>query len=227
MGPLQEQTQHELRQTESCPQILLRQGTGHHIAPPTQSSQVNYSALWRLTAARLLPEHHQEGKRTEVCLQVRESARSITARRSSMLRHQPGERRRRPRQSAERPGRWSSALPVKGPSSGTCDVEPPLTPVKISLTRLDCWLVQRSSPCSSQKSSRNDYMKSGLYSTFTIQSLQAPPPPRPVKPELLIQQDPAPKADCPSREVSDIMVSFWGQGSADGEARTGTTVFTP
>ncbi|KAF6739816.1 ETS domain-containing protein Elk-1 [Oryzias melastigma] len=62
-------------------------------------------------------------------------------------------------------------------------------------------LPQRSSPCSSQKSSRNDYMKSGLYSTFTIQSLQAPPPPRPVKPELLIQQDPAPKADCPSRET--------------------------
>ncbi|KAK2898265.1 hypothetical protein QQF64_032573 [Cirrhinus molitorella] len=32
--------------------------------------------------------------------------------------------------------------------------------------------VQRSSPSSVQRSSRNDYMKSGLYSTFTIQSLQ-------------------------------------------------------
>ncbi|XP_077080164.1 ETS domain-containing protein Elk-1 [Siphateles boraxobius] len=34
--------------------------------------------------------------------------------------------------------------------------------------------VQRSSPSSVQRSSRNDYMKSGLYSTFTIQSLQSP-----------------------------------------------------
>lgn len=33
---------------------------------------------------------------------------------------------------------------------------------------------QRSSPSSVQRSSRNDYMKSGLYSTFTIQSLQTP-----------------------------------------------------
>ncbi|XP_041858931.1 ETS domain-containing protein Elk-1 [Melanotaenia boesemani] len=62
-------------------------------------------------------------------------------------------------------------------------------------------LPQRSSPSSSQKSSRNDYMKSGLYSTFTIQSLQTPPNPRPVKSEVLLQQDPAPKADRMSREV--------------------------
>eukprot|EP00064_Thunnus_orientalis_P020168 superscaffoldBa00005409_g20300 len=54
-------------------------------------------------------------------------------------------------------------------------------------------LPQRSSPSSSQKSSRNDYMKSGLYSTFTIQSLQASPNPRPIKTELLLQQDPASK----------------------------------
>ncbi|XP_076860170.1 ETS domain-containing protein Elk-1 isoform X2 [Brachyhypopomus gauderio] len=33
---------------------------------------------------------------------------------------------------------------------------------------------QRSPPSSVQRSSRNDYMKSGLYSTFTIQSLQTP-----------------------------------------------------
>ncbi|KAM8862675.1 ETS domain-containing protein Elk-1 isoform 3-T3 [Spinachia spinachia] len=54
-------------------------------------------------------------------------------------------------------------------------------------------LPQRSSP-GSQKSSRNDYMKSGLYSTFTIQSLQASPGPRPIKTELLLQQDSASKA---------------------------------
>ncbi|KAM9350689.1 ETS domain-containing protein Elk-1 isoform 2-T2 [Symphorus nematophorus] len=62
-------------------------------------------------------------------------------------------------------------------------------------------LPQRSSPSSSQKSSRNDYMKSGLYSTFTIQSLQASPNPRPIKTELLLQQDPAPKVDRTPREV--------------------------
>ncbi|XP_023281777.1 ETS domain-containing protein Elk-1-like [Seriola lalandi dorsalis] len=62
-------------------------------------------------------------------------------------------------------------------------------------------LPQRSSPSSSQKSSRNDYMKSGLYSTFTIQSLQASPNPRPIKTELLLQQDPASKVDRTPREV--------------------------
>ncbi|KAM4737071.1 ETS domain-containing protein Elk-1 isoform 2-T2 [Anableps anableps] len=62
-------------------------------------------------------------------------------------------------------------------------------------------LPQRSSPSSAQKSSRNDYMKSGLYSTFTIQSLQTPPNPRLMKSELLLQQDPAPKADRLSREI--------------------------
>ncbi|XP_041655837.1 ETS domain-containing protein Elk-3 [Cheilinus undulatus] len=62
-------------------------------------------------------------------------------------------------------------------------------------------LPQRSSPSSSQKSSRNDYMKSGLYSTFTIQSLQASPNPRPIKSELLIQQEPASKLDRTPREV--------------------------
>lgn len=40
-------------------------------------------------------------------------------------------------------------------------------------------------------------MKSGLYSTFTIQSLQNLPNPRPIKSELLLQQDSAPKAVSP------------------------------
>ncbi|KAM6928866.1 ETS domain-containing protein Elk-1 [Lycodopsis pacificus] len=59
-------------------------------------------------------------------------------------------------------------------------------------------LPERSSPSGSQKNSRNDYMKSGLYSTFTIQSLQTSPNPRPNKTELLLQ-DSASKAD--RREV--------------------------
>ncbi|XP_032365094.1 ETS domain-containing protein Elk-1 [Etheostoma spectabile] len=62
-------------------------------------------------------------------------------------------------------------------------------------------LPQRSSPSGAQKSSRNDYMKSGLYSTFTIQSLQASPTPRPIKTELLIQQDAALLVDHTPREV--------------------------
>ncbi|XP_077370277.1 ETS domain-containing protein Elk-1 [Festucalex cinctus] len=52
----------------------------------------------------------------------------------------------------------------------------------------------------SHKSSRNDYMKSGLYSTFTIQSLQAAPNPRPIKAELVLE--PVPKLDRAPREVS-------------------------
>ncbi|XP_061644740.1 ETS domain-containing protein Elk-1 isoform X6 [Phyllopteryx taeniolatus] len=65
-------------------------------------------------------------------------------------------------------------------------------------------IAQKSSPGNSHKSSRNDYMKSGLYSTFTIQSLQAPPNPRPVKTELLLE--PIPKLDCAPREVSSPSV---------------------
>lgn len=61
--------------------------------------------------------------------------------------------------------------------------------------------LQRSSPSSTQKSSRNDYMKSGLYSTFTIQSLQASPSPRPIKSEVMLQQDSAPKLDRKAIEV--------------------------
>ncbi|XP_057677142.1 ETS domain-containing protein Elk-1 isoform X2 [Corythoichthys intestinalis] len=64
--------------------------------------------------------------------------------------------------------------------------------------------VAQSSPSNSQKSSRNDYMKSGLYSTFTIQSLQAAPNPRPVKAELLLE--PVPKLDRAPREVSSPSV---------------------
>lgn len=60
---------------------------------------------------------------------------------------------------------------------------------------------QRSSLSASQKSSRNDYMKSGLYSTFTIQSLQVSPNSQPVKTELLLQQDPIPKVTRMPKEV--------------------------
>ncbi|XP_023691612.2 ETS domain-containing protein Elk-1 isoform X2 [Paramormyrops kingsleyae] len=53
---------------------------------------------------------------------------------------------------------------------------------------------QRSPPNSGQRSSRNDYMKSGLYSTFTIQSLQAPTKaPKPIKTELPVPTDGTPK----------------------------------
>lgn len=44
-------------------------------------------------------------------------------------------------------------------------------------------------------------MKSGLYSTFTIQSLQVSPNSQPVKTELLLQQDPIPKVTRMPKEV--------------------------
>ncbi|XP_067096443.1 ETS domain-containing protein Elk-1 [Osmerus mordax] len=56
---------------------------------------------------------------------------------------------------------------------------------------------QRCSPGGGQRSSRNDYMKSGLYSTFTIQSLQGPcknSNQRPIKTELMLTHDHTPKA---------------------------------
>ncbi|XP_061696237.1 ETS domain-containing protein Elk-3 isoform X2 [Syngnathoides biaculeatus] len=62
----------------------------------------------------------------------------------------------------------------------------------------------QSSPGNSHKSSRNDYMKSGLYSTFTIQSLQAPPNPRSIKAEHLLES--VPKLDRTPREVSSPSV---------------------
>lgn len=81
-------------------------------------------------------------------------------------------------------------------------------------------LPQRSSvpPISQKNSSRNDYMKSGLYSTFTIQSLQTTPTQlfsqsikadrpnqQPIKTEqLVMQQQPpeqVPKVDRTPREV--------------------------
>ncbi|XP_017575923.1 ETS domain-containing protein Elk-1 isoform X1 [Pygocentrus nattereri] len=63
---------------------------------------------------------------------------------------------------------------------------------------------QRSSPSSVQRSSRNDYMKSGLYSTFTIQSLQTPckSSPKPIKTELPVDNTPKPASlDRPVHEV--------------------------
>lgn len=64
-----------------------------------------------------------------------------------------------------------------------------------------CVYPQRSSLSTAQKSSRNDYMKSGLYSTFTIQSLQVSPSSQPVKTELLLQPDPIPKVAHMPKEV--------------------------
>ncbi|XP_072536912.1 ETS domain-containing protein Elk-1 [Salminus brasiliensis] len=65
---------------------------------------------------------------------------------------------------------------------------------------------QRSSPSSVQRSSRNDYMKSGLYSTFTIQSLQAPckSSPKPIKTELPV--DSTPKAASLDQPVHEVRV---------------------
>ncbi|KAL4646292.1 ETS domain-containing protein Elk-1 isoform X1 [Arapaima gigas] len=66
---------------------------------------------------------------------------------------------------------------------------------------------QRSPPSSAQRSSRNDYMKSGLYSTFTIQSLQTPyRAPKPIKAEVSAPSDPAPKAPNAERALSEFFL---------------------
>ncbi|XP_051951103.1 ETS domain-containing protein Elk-1-like [Xyrauchen texanus] len=67
--------------------------------------------------------------------------------------------------------------------------------------------VQRSSPSSVQRSSRNDYMKSGLYSTFTIQSLQMPckDTSKPIKTEHILS-DGSPKATHLDRTVHEVRV---------------------
>ncbi|CAL8260312.1 unnamed protein product [Gadus morhua 'NCC'] len=78
-------------------------------------------------------------------------------------------------------------------------------------------LMQRTSPSNTQKSCRNDYMKSGLYSTFTIQSLQNAPPARPIKAELLLSQEPSAKATRTLREVGVLSESSQPLGAASGE----------
>ncbi|GAA6071444.1 ETS domain-containing protein Elk-1 [Tachysurus ichikawai] len=65
---------------------------------------------------------------------------------------------------------------------------------------------QRSSPSSVQRSSRNDYMKSGLYSTFTIQSLQTPckSSSKAVKTELSVEN--TPKLGSSERLLQEMLV---------------------
>ncbi|XP_060788401.1 ETS domain-containing protein Elk-1 isoform X2 [Neoarius graeffei] len=65
---------------------------------------------------------------------------------------------------------------------------------------------QRSSPSSVQRSSRNDYMKSGLYSTFTIQSLQTPckSSSKAVKMELPVES--TPKLSSSERPLQEMRV---------------------
>lgn len=84
---------------------------------------------------------------------------------------------------------------------------------------------QRSSPSSVQRSSRNDYMKSGLYSTFTIQSLQTPckTTNKAVKTELPVENTPKPSSadrqevstDCPVFVI--LFIYFVPVGSSNTE----------
>uniref|UniRef100_A0A8C9R001 ETS transcription factor ELK1 n=1 Tax=Scleropages formosus TaxID=113540 RepID=A0A8C9R001_SCLFO len=77
--------------------------------------------------------------------------------------------------------------------------------------------VQRSPPSSAQRSSRNDYMKSGLYSTFTIQSLQTPcrAPKAPIKAELSAPTDSTPKAPSTERALPETSQPQKPQGLGD------------
>lgn len=81
--------------------------------------------------------------------------------------------------------------------------------------------VQRSSPGSVQRSSRNDYMKSGLYSTFTIQSLQTPckGTSRPIKTEHILG-DTSPKTASMDRTLHEVRVHYTEaqQGSVQAQS---------
>ncbi|XP_006011553.2 ETS domain-containing protein Elk-1 [Latimeria chalumnae] len=80
---------------------------------------------------------------------------------------------------------------------------------------------------STAKSNRNEYMRSGLYSTFTIQSLQSPnqPKPRPLKVEPLVplaQSEPAalpPLVELQSSEVMAPEVKGFGMEGACQDAK--------
>lgn len=67
---------------------------------------------------------------------------------------------------------------------------------------------QRSSPSTVQRSSRNDYMKSGLYSTFTIQSLQTPckSSSKAVKTELPVEN--TPKLSSSERPLQEVSTEY-------------------
>ncbi|KAG7472692.1 hypothetical protein MATL_G00111510 [Megalops atlanticus] len=78
--------------------------------------------------------------------------------------------------------------------------------------------VQRSSPSSVQRNSRNDYMKSGLYSTFTIQSLQTPyKAQKPIKTELSLPLDTLSKAPSADKVLPEVPLrAVEGQGPSQG-----------
>ncbi|KAI1892982.1 hypothetical protein AGOR_G00139100 [Albula goreensis] len=78
--------------------------------------------------------------------------------------------------------------------------------------------VQRSSPSSTQRSSRNDYMKSGLYSTFTIQSLQTPvKAQKPIKTELSLPLDSLAKAPSTEKTLPEMrLCTVEGRSSLQG-----------
>nr|XP_015207003.1 PREDICTED: ETS domain-containing protein Elk-1 [Lepisosteus oculatus] len=77
----------------------------------------------------------------------------------------------------------------------------PSLPKGLQLQRL------AAGPGAAQRSSRNDYMKSGLYSTFTIQSLQAPSKAaRPPKAEAPPPAEPSQKALAADRPLPEVRV---------------------
>ncbi|KAJ8265077.1 hypothetical protein COCON_G00141760 [Conger conger] len=89
--------------------------------------------------------------------------------------------------------------------------------------------VQRSSPSCVQRSSRNDYMKSGLYSTFTIQSLQTPgKAQKPIKTELLLPLEGLPKVSSVEKALPETrMSSLQGRGCVENSLQVIVTQPSP
>ncbi|XP_069842793.1 ETS domain-containing protein Elk-1-like isoform X3 [Dendropsophus ebraccatus] len=80
---------------------------------------------------------------------------------------------------------------------------------------------------SSPKTSRNEYMRSGLYSTFTIQSLQAPPTAQPKanKPDILPPAETPPMPEAKGQSIS--IPSYEAVEQDDGDLSLEVNIHSP
>lgn len=147
VGAPQKQTQHELRQAEPRAEILLRQGTTdntiatapeqtHHWGAAAQVLHMRHSVgdlrcdssfksllseaepVLSRSSFVFLSEHHKEGERSEVRLQVCQSGWPLPRWGSTQWGGRPEEGQRRPKQPIKRPWGGNLILSVKSFTTG-------------------------------------------------------------------------------------------------------------